>query len=516
MQVAMAAMTGVRRSMAVAIAVVVAAFVLPSGVVVGAAVENTCTPNGGVYTVQTKSDASQFPVDCTRIIGNVLVQCTPDAQTTDGGLSSLSFLGTVETIEGYLRIQDCDKLVSLGELANLRVIEGTPDQGLTIQNNDLLESLAGLEGLTAITNGGVDIWHNDLLCYADLFKFERIVDGATSADSPLIRYALKPATCATLLCDSDCSCGYCAGPGECIASCDDNNIAWVAAPVILGVLLLVALIFLCRYLKKRDLIECDCFVTTKKSLKSSHVHPSQKPKQQYKGSPSMPATNTTFSAPFGSQYGADGAMQQPLLHQQPQQQPQEQPRYQCMSPQQLQQPEHALAPEPAAPEPMDDNVRAVCVCGKDGEFDCSRCNKQTYCSSECQRAHWKEHREACKAAAREKLKAKQQQAGDNLAQGDGFGNCVMCAKPAEFECSRCRGPAYCSASCQRSHWREHGPECKKKSAGRAAPPATSPQAPTVPGTVVEESPDKLPTVQEEAAAASQAAAPAAEPQQTDA
>ena len=37
-------------------------------------------------------------------------------------------------------------------------------------------------------------------------------------------------------------------------------------------------------------------------------------------------------------------------------------------------------------------------CFKFGEFaKCSRCRKVCYCSRECQKAHWKEHKKECKA-----------------------------------------------------------------------------------------------------------------------
>lgn len=36
-------------------------------------------------------------------------------------------------------------------------------------------------------------------------------------------------------------------------------------------------------------------------------------------------------------------------------------------------------------------------CGKPGKFLCSRCKSVRYCSKECQKAHWKEHKKVCKA-----------------------------------------------------------------------------------------------------------------------
>ena len=37
------------------------------------------------------------------------------------------------------------------------------------------------------------------------------------------------------------------------------------------------------------------------------------------------------------------------------------------------------------------------VCGKSALLTCSRCKKQAYCSKECQRSDWKQHKKTCKA-----------------------------------------------------------------------------------------------------------------------
>lgn len=37
----------------------------------------------------------------------------------------------------------------------------------------------------------------------------------------------------------------------------------------------------------------------------------------------------------------------------------------------------------------------VCICGREAEFECSRCEKQGYCSEECQLKDWPTHRMYC-------------------------------------------------------------------------------------------------------------------------
>ena len=40
--------------------------------------------------------------------------------------------------------------------------------------------------------------------------------------------------------------------------------------------------------------------------------------------------------------------------------------------------------------------RCTCqVCGKDASKKCSRCSLAWYCSAECQKKHWKEHKSVC-------------------------------------------------------------------------------------------------------------------------
>ena len=37
--------------------------------------------------------------------------------------------------------------------------------------------------------------------------------------------------------------------------------------------------------------------------------------------------------------------------------------------------------------------------------------------------------------------------------------CVVCAKPSSLRCSRCLGANYCSVDCQRKHWKTHKESC---------------------------------------------------------
>ncbi len=140
-------------------------------------------------------------------------------------------------------MQDCQKLETLDALANLRVIEGTADDGLRIVSNPLLQHLGGLAGLTDIYDGGVLIMSNENLCYADLFSWSRLFENAPAYANNDVAYFQYPERCLALQCDATCGCGWCAGPAKCSARCRPSK-AWIAAPVVCSLLLAAALVWL--------------------------------------------------------------------------------------------------------------------------------------------------------------------------------------------------------------------------------------------------------------------------------
>eukprot|EP00741_Cyanophora_paradoxa_P015232 tig00020851_g14702.t1 len=49
---------------------------------------------------------------------------------------------------------------------------------------------------------------------------------------------------------------------------------------------------------------------------------------------------------------------------------------------------------------QDEDEGSCAACGVDGcSLRCGRCRSEFYCSPECQRAHWREHKAACRPAA---------------------------------------------------------------------------------------------------------------------
>ena len=56
---------------------------------------------------------------------------------------------------------------------------------------------------------------------------------------------------------------------------------------------------------------------------------------------------------------------------------------------------------------------------------------------------------------------------ENIARANEAETCAECGySGTRYVCSRCGAARYCSAACQRRHWKAHAPAC----APRAAPP----------------------------------------------
>jgi hypothetical protein len=73
-------------------------------------------------------------------------------------------------------------------------------------------------------------------------------------------------------------------------------------------------------------------------------------------------------------------------------------------------------------------------------LECSRCNAVSYCNTECQRADWPKHKNACTLV-----------------------NCQHCEKletSTKFPtCGRCKQVFYCGEDCQRANWPSHKNLC---------------------------------------------------------
>merc|ERR1719353_2483196 len=84
-------------------------------------------------------------------------------------------------------------------------------------------------------------------------------------------------------------------------------------------------------------------------------------------------------------------------------------------------------------------------CSQPGIYTCSKCGMQSYCSAECQKKHWPEHKKMCKMM---------QSAAPPVAGAPPMGGNMPlcwkpgCGKPGLYTCGKCGQAAYCSSDCQ--------------------------------------------------------------------
>ena len=98
-------------------------------------------------------------------------------------------------------------------------------------------------------------------------------------------------------------------------------------------------------------------------------------------------------------------------------------------------------------------------CLKTGLTSCAACTSVKYCSAECQKAHWKSHKAYCKKQiAAAEAKAAEAKATKKCAANG-------CLKKGASACSACRSVSYCSKECQKAHWKEHKQTCRAAAAG---------------------------------------------------
>ena len=76
---------------------------------------------------------------------------------------------------------------------------------------------------------------------------------------------------------------------------------------------------------------------------------------------------------------------------------------------------------------------------------CGACDKVQYCSKECQRAHWNEHKSNCKQSSTVPTATQT--------------SCAQCKKQCICTPCSCRSVFYCSAECQRLDWPLHKDKC---------------------------------------------------------
>ena len=118
-----------------------------------------------------------------------------------------------------------------------------------------------------------------------------------------------------------------------------------------------------------------------------------------------------------------------------------------------------------------ESKRKCSFCGtrSDDLKKCGRCGEAQYCGQDCQKAHWKEHKQACtsQSAALPDVSVpdaqvptvsvtRSQEKVDAKRKSRKKRKCSFCGQyDALKKCGRCGKAQYCGQSCQKKHWKEH-------------------------------------------------------------
>ncbi len=90
---------------------------------------------------------------------------------------------------------------------------------------------------------------------------------------------------------------------------------------------------------------------------------------------------------------------------------------------------------------------------------CSACKKVQYCGEHCHKMDWKYHKPNCVPSATTTTLEHGQQKPVLALEAPSCANCK--APDANNRCSACLKVFYCSGDCQKKHWKQHKQECKK-------------------------------------------------------
>jgi len=105
---------------------------------------------------------------------------------------------------------------------------------------------------------------------------------------------------------------------------------------------------------------------------------------------------------------------------------------------------------------LKDCAKSICGrkhCRQPAYLSCSRCKLVRYCSKDCQKNDWTDHRKSCE--------------GHSINSRFFLKKCSAaicdsneCLQPANLFCSQCKRVRYCSKACQKREWKMHRLNCK--------------------------------------------------------
>ena len=96
---------------------------------------------------------------------------------------------------------------------------------------------------------------------------------------------------------------------------------------------------------------------------------------------------------------------------------------------------------------------------------CTTCFSAQYCNRECQKRHWKEHQLHCSKHSEDRLTSCRKPSDFEFKQNnDEIQKCNFCSRVTNDlkKCTRCLKVQYCGKTCQQKHWPDHKIMCKSK------------------------------------------------------
>ena len=96
-------------------------------------------------------------------------------------------------------------------------------------------------------------------------------------------------------------------------------------------------------------------------------------------------------------------------------------------------------------------------CNRSGHLKmCKRCKKAGYCDRECQAKHWPMHKKTCRMSAMTEAARKLLQSPLPVIVRCAYCDCFLVSLKA---CTRCKKVKYCGKECQKKHWKDHKDAC---------------------------------------------------------
>ncbi|RIA79565.1 hypothetical protein C1645_840398 [Glomus cerebriforme] len=96
------------------------------------------------------------------------------------------------------------------------------------------------------------------------------------------------------------------------------------------------------------------------------------------------------------------------------------------------------------------------LCQKPSTSRCAKCHQIFYCSRECQKEDWNEHKKSC---GNSPVVKNNETIDENFRKFPIMNDCKVCQKPSTSKCAKCHQIFYCSRECQKEDWNEHKKSC---------------------------------------------------------